>query len=380
VVTSSLAQAFEDGFGLQMGVTDRLQVEVGEILCRRTGAERVRLTTSGTLANMYAVMLSRAHTGRDLVMKVGGGWHGAHPWALKGFVFRADGSVGFQGVDSEGLPASVTDTVIVTSYNDPERLSDDFARYGDRTACFVVEPLIGAGGVIPATREYLRLARELTQQYGALLVCDEVVNGFRFRAGNLAAGYGIEPDLAVYGKAIGGGMPVAALAGRTEVMELIGHARGNRVSVLGGTYCAHPASLLAAKIYMSYLVEHEHEVYPRLADLGTRMRDAMVNGFRSEGIFAAATGTSDDLPTGSSLGMVHFPHDEQTRLDTPESVNDPAVCDQALRNQVLGLALLLEDVHIVRGHGSAAMTHTAEDMTVLGEACRRVARRVKPHL
>ncbi len=380
VVTSTLARALGDGFGLQMGVTDRLQVEVAEILCRQTGAERVRLTTSGTLADMYAVMLSRAYTGRDLVMKVGGGWHGAQPWSLKGLAFRAEGNVGFQGLDSEGLPASITDAVIVTSFNDPERLNEVFARYGDRTACFVVEPLIGAGGLIPATREYLQLARELTQRHGALLVCDEVINGFRFRAGNLASLYGIEPDLAVYGKAIGGGMPVAALAGRAEVMELIGRSRGSRVSVLGGTYCGHPASMLAAKTYMSYLVDHEHEVYPRLGELGAKMRDAMVKGFLDEGVFATTTGASDDLPTGSSLGMVHFPHDEQARLDTPRSVNDPAVCDVALRHHVLGLALLLEDVHLVLGHGSAATTHTEDDMTVLEEACRKVARRVKPYL
>ena len=380
VVTSALARAFSEGFGLQMGVTDTLQVEVAEILCRRTGAERVRLTTSGTLADMYAVMLSRAYTGRDLVMKVGGGWHGAQPWSLKGLAFRPEENVGFQGLDSEGLPASVTDAVIVTSFNDPERLREDFARYGDRTACFVVEPLIGAGGLIPATREYLQLARRLTQQFGALLVCDEVINGFRFRAGNLAALYDVEPDLAVYGKAIGGGMPVAALAGRAEIMELIGRSAGSRVAALGGTYSGHPSSMLAAKVYMSHLVEHEDAVYPRLADLGDRMRRAMVNGFRAEGVFAATTGAVDELSCGSSLGMVHFPYDERERLDTPRSVNDPAVCDVALRHQVLGPALLLEDVHLVLGHGSAATTHTEDDMAVLEHACRKVARRVKPYL
>jgi glutamate-1-semialdehyde 2,1-aminomutase len=380
VVTSELARAFDDGFGLQMGMVDRLQAEVAEILCRQTGADQVRLTTSGTLADMYAVMVARAHTGRDLVMKVGGGWHGAQPWSLKGFTFHAEDGVGFQEVDTEGLPKAVTDDVIVTSFNDPERLRKDFAQYGDRLACFVVEPLIGAGGVIPATREYLKLARELTQTYGALLVFDEVVNVFRFRPGNLAALYGIKPDLAVYGKAIGGGMPVAALAGRFDVMGLVGRRQGSRVSVLGGTYCAHPSSMLAAKVYMSYLVEHEDEIYPKLAGLGQRMRDAMVNGFLEEGVFATSTGASDELPAGSSLGMVHFPYDENTTLDTPQAVHDPAVCDVPLRTHVFGLALLLEDVHMVHGHGAAATTHTEDDMEVLERACRKVARRVKPYL
>jgi glutamate-1-semialdehyde 2,1-aminomutase len=380
IVTSELARAFGDGFGLQLGMADRMQTEVAEILCRQTGADRVRLTTSGTLATMYGVMLARAFTGRDLVLKVGGGWHGAQPWSLKGTVYSAERGVGFGGVESEGLPPGVTDDVIVTSYNDPDRLHEDFVRYGERIACFVVEPLIGAGGLIPATREYLQLARRLTQQHGALLVFDEVVNGFRFRAGNLAAMYGIEPDLAIYGKAIGGGMPVAALAGREEVMALIGRGGGSRVAVLGGTYCAHPASMLAAKVYMNYLVEHEEEVYGRLSDLGQRMRDAIRSGFSEEGIFACCTGNSPDLPAGSSLAMVHFPYDEDTTIDTPQAVHDPTICDVELRSQVLGPAMLLENVHMVHGHGSAATSHSDEDMEFLREACRRVARRVKPYL
>ena len=379
VITSALGRGLGDGVGLQLGMADRLQVEVAEILCRQTGAEKVRLTTSGTLANMYAVMLSRAFTGRDLVMKVGGGWHGAQPWSLKGFAFQGDG-VGFGAVDSEGLPESLTDDVIITAYNDPERLRDDFARHGDRLACFVVEPLIGAGGTIPATREYLQLARELTQKYGGLLIFDEVVNGFRFRAGNLGALYGIEPDLAVYGKAIGGGMPVAALAGRADVMELMGRAGGSRVAVLGGTYSAHPASLLAAKAFMTRLVEHEREIYPKLADLGEKMRQAMVNGFLEEGIFAATTGAIDELSCGSSLSMVHFPYDENTPLDRPESVFDPVLCDVELSHTVLGLALLLEDVHILLGHGAASTAHTDGDMEIFERACRAVARRVKSYL
>jgi len=380
VVTTELAAAFDRGFGLQLGMADRLQAEVADLLCRQTGAERVRLTTSGTLADMYAVMLSRAFTGRDLVMKVGGGWHGAQPWSLKGYVYHPQGDIGFQGVDSEGLPETVTDDVIVTGFNDPDRLRDDFERYGDRVACFVIEPLIGAGGLIPSTREYLHLARELTHKHGVLLIFDEVVTGFRFRAGNLGALYGITPDLAAYGKAIGGGMPVAALAGRADVMGLIGRGGGNRVAVLGGTYCAHPSSMLSARAQMSFLVEHEDEVYPRIADLGKKMRAAMVSGFADEGILACSTGNSRDLPSGSSLGMVHFPYDPDTVFDTPEKVHDPEFSDVALRTHVLGLALLLEGVHMVHGHGSAATTHTEEDMEFLKEACRKVARRVKPYL
>jgi glutamate-1-semialdehyde 2,1-aminomutase len=210
-----------------------------------------------------------------------------------------------------------------------------------------------------------------------LLIFDEVVTGFRLRAGNLAALYEVEPDLAIYGKAIGGGMPVAALAGREQVMALIGRAEGHRVAVLGGTYCGHPSSMLAAKVCMNHLVEHEDEVYGKLSDLGQKMRDAMVSGFAEEGIFTACTGISPELPCGSSLAMLHFPYDEGATIDTPRDVHDPTVCDVTLRSLVLGPALLLENVHLLHGHGAAAASHTDDDMELLREACRKVARRVK---
>ncbi len=376
VVTSVLSAAFADGFGLQTGLVDRLQAEVAEILCRQTGAERVRLTTSGTLADMYAVMLARAFTGRDLVMKVGGGWHGAQPWSLKGIQFRAGGG-SFQGVDSAGLPVAVTDQVVVTTFNDPDRLADDFKRVGDRLACLVVEPLVGAGGTIAATREYLELARELTRRHGVLLVCDEVISGFRFHAGGMTGLYGVEPDLAVYGKVIGGGMPVAAVAGRTDVMSLLGRGASPRVAVSGGTYSGHPASMLAARTQLCYLVEYQDEVYAALGELGEGVRRAIESGFADEGILARCTGGSENLPSGSSLFMIHFPYDETAVLDRPDVVFDPTICDVELRNGVVGLALLLEGVHVVLAHGAAATVHTGSDVAFLKEACRRAARRIR---
>jgi len=381
VVTSAVARALADGWGLQTGFTDRLQVEVAELLCQRTGAERVRFTTSGTLATMYAIMLARAFTGRDRVLKVGGGWHGGQPWALKGINFQT--ASGFQHLESDGLPAAVADEVVVTRFNDPDALRDDFRHHGDRLACFIVEPFIGVGGFMPATREYLRVARELTHQYGAVLILDEVIAGFRFRAGDLGALYGIQPDLITLGKIIGGGMPVAAVAGRAEVMELAGgRAGGGRVKFSGGTYSAHPASMLAAKTCLTYLVEHEAEIYPPLGASGERTRQTIQDAFTAEGIPVHLTGgpsTNDPLP-GSSLFMLHFPYQPTARLNCPEDLFDPTVCDVTLSHKVLDLALLVEDVFMLHSHGGVSTAHTQADIEFLGEACRRVARRIKPYL
>jgi glutamate-1-semialdehyde 2,1-aminomutase len=380
VVTSVLAQAFEERLGLQTGFPDRLQVECAEILCQRTRAERVRFTTSGTLATMYAILLSRAFTGRDMVMKVGGGWHGAQPWGLKGVGFEARAGVGFQHVDTEGLPSALTDKVVVTGFNDPGLLRDHFRQYGDRLACFIVEPFIGAGGLIPGSREYLQTARELAHQYGVVLIFDEVIAGFRFRAGDTGALYGVQPDLATFGKVIGGGMPVAAVGGRADIMNLAGSEGGHRVKFSGGTYSAHPGSLLAAKTLMTHLIAHEAEIYPRLARLGEKTRRTIEAAFGDEGVFVRCTGDGNKALGGSSLFMFHFPYQEDARLDRPEDVIDPSVCDVTLRRDVVQIALLLEDVYMLHGHGAVATAHTEADIELLGEACHRVARWLKTHM
>ena len=380
VVTAELAQAFASGFGLQTGFADRLQVETAEILCRQTGAERVRFTTSGTLATMYAILLARAYTGRTLVMKVGGGWHGAQPWALKGISYYANGGTGFQRVESNGVPVSVTDKVVVSGFNDADLLRDHFRRYGDQLACFIVEPFIGVGGFNAASHEYLQAARELSEQYGVVLVFDEVIAGFRFRAGNVAGLYGVQPDLTTFGKIVGGGMPVSAVAGRKELLGLAGRGAQPMVKFSGGTYSAHPASLLAAKTLMTYLAEHEDEIYPRLGELGARLRRTIVDAFGQEGILVHCTGHPADVLPGSSMFMMHFPYHDDAPLQRPEDWFNPSLYDIALSHKVVDLALLLEDVFMLHSHGAVSIAHTEEDIDLLGEACRRVARRIKPYL
>jgi glutamate-1-semialdehyde 2,1-aminomutase len=380
VVTAELARAFDGGFGLQSGFPDRLQVETAEILCRQTGADRVRFTTSGTLATMYSILLSRAYTGRTLVMKVGGGWHGAQPWALKGISYYAEGGDGFQRVESNGVPTSVTDKVVVSGFNDVDLLRDHFRRYGDQLACFIVEPFIGVGGFKAASLEYLQAARELSEHYGVVLVFDEVIAGFRFRAGNVAGLYGVQPDLTTYGKITGGGMPVAAVAGRRELLDLAGRNSVPRVKFSGGTYSAHPASLLGAKTLMTYLVEHEDEVYPRLAALGQRLRQTLVEAFGQEGILVHCTGSASGILPGSSMFMMHFPYREDAPLERPEDWFNPSLYDVALSHQVVDLALMLEDIFMLHSHGAISTAHTEEDISFLGEGCRRAARRIKPYL
>ena len=337
-LTETLAEGFENGFGLQTGFTDEMQIEVAEILCKQTGTEKVRFTTSGTLGTMYATLLGRAFTGRDLVMKIAGGFHGAQPWGLKGIHYKTQKS-GFNHPEGEGVPGDLIDNILLTPYNDPQTLEDQFRQHGKRIACLIMEPVLGAGGLITASMEFMQAARRLTRQYGAILILDEVISGFRFRAGDLGSMYGVQPDLAIFGKIVGGGMPFAAVAGRTDILNLVGKASGNRVQFSGGTYSAHPATMLATKTMLQHLILHEGEIYPHLAKMGAAMRQTLETVFHSAGILAKSTGELPAELGGSSLAAVHFPNRADIKITQPGIASDPETCDVRLRTELLPLAL-----------------------------------------
>lgn len=361
VVTDALAQAFLQGNGLQTGFTDLHQAELATLLCQQTSAERVRFTTSGTLSTMYAILLARAFTGREMVLKVGGGWHGAHLWGLKGVSHQA----GFKQVDSVGVPDELASDVIVSRFNDPQRLEDDFYENSGRLACFIVEPVIGAGGMIPASREFLETARRLCDQFGVVLIFDEVVSGFRYRAGDVGKLYGIQPDLLTMGKVIGGGMPVAAVGGKAEIMTLVGRDTGRKVKFSGGTYSGHPASMLAAKVLVQYLIEHESEIYPRLEMLSAELRKKVPRVFSEAGIEARFAGLDNDVLPNNSLHTLVIPYEGNNPLNSPNDVLDPERCDVDFVESVLKIAMLLEDVHIHHGLGAVSTAHTLEDVDKL---------------
>jgi len=376
-ITEPLSELFSNGYGLQTGMVDDLASELAALVCQQTGAERVRFTTSGSLATMYAIMLSRSYTGRQLVLKMGGGWHGAQPWGLIGVSY---GERGFRSPDSEGLPFATPNEVLVTRFNDSQALQDVFESHGSKIACLIVEPVIGAGGFMPATPEYMTLARELTRKHGALLISDEVIAGFRFRAGNAALLYGVEPDLTTMGKIVGGGMPVALVAGKAQVMARAGREGGRHVRFDGGTYSAHPASMLAGKLMVEYLVEHEADIYPRLANLGQQMRIRIEQVFAEQGVLARCTGYPNAAVQGSSLALIHFPVRPDIQVDSPDVASDPACCNTEVRERILKLALLIEDVYAVHGLGSLSTAHTERDLDKLYAACGRAAQRVKSFL
>jgi glutamate-1-semialdehyde 2,1-aminomutase len=169
-------------------------------------------------------------------------------------------------------------------------------------------------------------------------------------------------------------MPVAAVAGRADIMKLAG--RGGGVKFSGGTYSCHPASMLASLTMMEHLVAQEQVVYPRITDLAEKARKAVEQAFAAAGITAKCSGRNSNAIPASSMACVHFPYDAATTCDTPEQTRNPDVCDVEMSDTVLQLALLLEDVFVMHGLGAVSMAHTEEDIGKLAEACGRVAERI----
>jgi glutamate-1-semialdehyde 2,1-aminomutase len=360
VVCSALIAELESGAGLQTGIPEERETVYTQLLAEALGAERVRLTTAGTLATMYAVMLARAHTGRDVVLKVAGGWHGANPLALKG-VQRT--TQGFDQVDSAGVPITTEQEILVTTFNDEQRLHDVFRASGDQIACFILEPCPSGAGFVPATPAYMKAARELTTQHGALLIVDEVITGFRFCAGPMQRLYGIQADLATYGKIIGGGMPLSAVAGRADIMDRASTRAPSRVWFHGGTFSAHPLALEAGKTMVEHLIAHEDEIYPTLAARTDYLRWGIESVFRDHGILARCTGGHEDGAIhGASLSSVYFPLRDDHYASSAEDLTDPNLCDLPLQDEAIKLGLLLHDVNTVHGLGAVSLAHSDLDI------------------
>jgi len=374
LVRREMAASLERG-SLHTGFESADQIELAELVLRQLGTkdDRIRFTTSGTLATMYSVMLAEGFTGRDLVLKVGGGWHGASPYLLKGVKFKP--GAGFEGDRPAGVLEDILKRTLITGFNDGEALERVLKAKGDRIACFILEPFLGVGGFLPASREYLALARELTRRHGIVLVFDEVISGFRFAPTGVQTLYGIRPDLSVFGKIIGGGHAVAAVVGRRDIMEGCETGRGlrGRVPFDGGTFSAHSEYMKAGLVMLRHLVRNAGTVYPRLERSGRTLRTGVVAAFAAEGVPAVSTGAGNDAVPGSSMVMVHFPVDG-ARAASPGELHDGRRFHIRLREEALKLALLVHGVNVVHGGGAVSTAHGPADLARTIEAYGEAAR------
>jgi glutamate-1-semialdehyde 2,1-aminomutase len=238
--------------------------------------EMVRLVSSGTEAGMSAIRVARGFTGRDVIVKFDGCYHG-HADSL--LVKAGSGGATFGVPDSKGVPAALAALTLTVAFNDLEAVRDLFRAKGDQIAAVIVEPVAGNMGVVPPAPGFLEGLREVTRAHGALLIFDEVITGFRIAYGGAQEKYGVAPDLTCLGKIIGGGLPVGAYGGRRQIMS--------EVSPLGGVYQAGTLSgnpLAVAGGLAAIRALADRRAYARLETLGARLEQGLRAGAEKAGV------------------------------------------------------------------------------------------------
>ncbi|MFI3238335.1 MAG: glutamate-1-semialdehyde 2,1-aminomutase [Lachnospiraceae bacterium] len=251
--------------GLSFGAATEVEVDVAELICSMVGhVEMIRMVNSGTEAVMSALRLARGYTKRDKIIKFAGCYHGHTDSML---VKAGSGVLTAGNPDSMGVCEGVAKDTLIANYNDLESVSELLESNKGQVACIIVEPVAANMGVVAPKEGFLEGLRALCDEYGTLLIFDEVITGFRLALGGASEFFGVEPDIVTYGKIIGAGMPVGAYGARKEIM--------NCVAPLGGVYQAgtlsgNPIAMAAGLEGLTILKEHP-EVYTHINDLGEKL-------------------------------------------------------------------------------------------------------------
>jgi len=340
--------------GTHYGTAHELEIELAEQVVRMVpNAEMVRFTNSGTEANMYAIRLSRAYTGRSKIAKFKGGWHGGYDALHLGV------KEPFDIPESAGLTTGALQDTILLPFNSIEEVRKILKN--EKVACIIIEPVLGAGGGIPAEKEFLKELREFCDENEILLIFDEVITGFRLAPGGAQQYYGVLADLTVFGKILGGGFPVGAFCGRKEIMERLDTTLYQRpqYSFHGGTFTANPITMTAGLATLNLL--EDGSLIDRLNTLGEKIRKKLKEIFESCSLNVQVTGTS-------SLFSIHF---------TREEVKDANAAFRADRRKLMKyhLNLIENGVFFLPTHiGALSTSHSEEDIEKLFEETENYAR------
>jgi glutamate-1-semialdehyde 2,1-aminomutase len=258
--------------GTSFGAPTEQEIALAEaIIDAVPSIEMVRLVNSGTEATMSAIRVARGFTGRDLIVKFEGCYHGH----VDSLLVKAGSGLATLGIaDTQGVPKSFCDTTLALPYNSVEALEQAFAANGDQIAAVIVEPVVGNMGCVPPQSGYLEAMREITARHGALLIFDEVMTGFRVAFGGAQQRFGIHPDLTTLGKVIGGGLPVGAYGGRKDIMSKV--APSGPI-YQAGTLSGNPLAVAAGLAMLRHLKSHP-EVYAQLENRAAELCASVPEG------------------------------------------------------------------------------------------------------
>jgi len=344
-----------------LGEQHELEIQVAEKIQQIVPcAERVAFTSSGSEAVQLAMRLARAYTGRNLILKFEGHYHGWMDSALVSYHPAREQTGPLENPNvvlaSAGQVANTAENVIVAPWNQPEILEQVFARRGPEIAAAIMEPVLCNSGCLMPRDGYLETAGEICGRYGALLILDEVITGFRMGVAGAQGFYGVTPDLATFGKAVASGLPLSVVAGRREIMEQM---FGGGVS-FGGTFNGNPVSLAAADAALGELSRDGGALLARANECGRKLMTGIEAAARRHGIQLTVTGF------GGAMSL-HFTQRTELR-DYRDTLDD----NREMLQLVLRRALE-EGLHLVPdGRLYVSTAHTDEDIAATVQAFERV--------
>jgi glutamate-1-semialdehyde 2,1-aminomutase len=324
-------------------------------------AELIRYSSTGSEATMYAVRLARARTGRRVVAKIVGGWHGYNTNLLQ--------SVNYPFELDEGLGLIEDEEQFVESipFNDLERSLKILNTIRDDLACIIVEPILGGAGCIIPEREYLHGLQEFAKSNDALFILDEIVTGFRLSFKGAADEYKLEPDLFTLGKIVGGGLPIGVLCGDKDIMSLcnpVGREKGEIVCYIGGgTFAANPLTMTAGLATLQYLKQNKETIYPKINKIGCRIREGLERVFSDAHIDVDITGVG-------SLFMTHFLNQNIRKIS---SALDAGLSDKGLLRKYHFALIAKHNIFFLpKKMGAISSIHTMKDAELLIDATQQI--------
>jgi glutamate-1-semialdehyde 2,1-aminomutase len=341
------------------GVVNKNTIELSEIIAKAVPvAQKIRYVTSGTEADMYAVRLARAATGKKIIAKIDGGWHGYTSDLLK--------TVNWPFEQSESSGLTDEEHIVSLPYNDLEKSAEILKSAKNNLAGIIVEPVLGGGGCIPATKEYLHGLQEHAKKEDALFILDEIVTGFRFRFGCLYDTMKLDPDIVTLGKIVGGGFPIGVICGKEKIMQLANtklYSKTKRAYIGGGTFSANPMTMTAGASTLSVLKENKN-IYSKIARLGKKTRKSLGKAFDGKVITTGA----------GSLFMTHFLKDGTTQI---RNAADVARCDTRLLQRFHFEMIAKDGIFFLPGKlGAFSSAHSEADVKSLVAAAQRFSNHI----
>ena len=352
-VKESLKKQIEKSW--MYGTVNEQTIKLSELISKAIPiAEKIRYVTSGTEATMYAVRLARSVTGKKIIAKIDGGWHGYTSDLLK--------SVNWPFSESESSGVVNEEKIVSIPYNDLEKSLSILKKHSKDLAGVIIEPVLGGGGCIPATSDYLKGIQEFVHKNKSLFILDEIVTGFRFRFGCLYPTMKLDPDIVTLGKIVGGGMAIGVICGKKEIMQMAdttGKKKSERSYVGGGTFSANPTSMVAGFTTLSEL-KNSKSIYSKINDLGEYTRKELSKSFDGR-VLVSGKG---------SLFMTHFIDNGVTEIKTAADV---AKCNNSKLVKYHFQMIAKDGIFFLPGKlGAISNAHTKSDINQMIKASEEI--------